>query len=163
MFSADTYTERRKKLSNNVSDGIILLLGNDESPMNYFDNTFHFRQDSSFLYFFGLNFPQLAAIIDLDEGKEIVFGNDLTVEDIVWMGTQPTLLERGQAYGLSEVRPLSALEDYLKKTVSQGRKIHYLPPYRHENKIKLLNLLGIHPNVAASKSSQRVCKAGLPQ
>lgn len=115
MFSSDAYKERRKNLSQNVSSGLILLLGNDESPMNYFDNTFHFRQDSTFLYFFGLNFPQLAAIIDLDEGKEIVFGNDLTVEDIVWMGTQPTLLERGQAFGISEVKPLAELEGYLVK------------------------------------------------
>ena len=159
MFSPDTYTKRRKTLKANVSKGIILLLSNDESPMNYFDNTFHFRQDSTFLYFFGLNFPNLAAIIDLDEGKEIVFGNDLTVEDIVWMGTQPTLIERGQAYGINEVKPLSELEKYLKKVSAQNRQIHYLPPYRHENKIKLLNLLGIHPNEAASKSSVELVKA----
>ncbi len=159
MFSASTYTERRKKLINKVSEGVILLLGNDDSPMNYFDNTFHFRQDSSFLYFFGLNFPQLAAIIDLDEGKEIVFGNDLTVEDIVWMGTQPTLLERGQAFGIAEVKPLAELEGYLNKVNKQNRKIHYLPPYRHENKIKLLNLMGIHPNDAGSKSSVELVQA----
>ncbi len=159
MFSPSTYIERRKNLKSNVSEGLILLLGNDESPMNYFDNTFHFRQDSSFLYFFGLNFPSLAAIIDLDEGKEIVFGNDLTVEDIVWMGTQPTLLERGQAYGITDVQPSSGLENYLKKAASQNRKIHFLPPYRHENKIKLLNMLEIHPNYAASRSSVELVQA----
>ncbi len=159
MFSSDAYKERRKKLSQKVSSGLILLLGNDESPMNYFDNTFHFRQDSSFLYFFGLNFPHLASIIDVDEGKEIVFGNDLTVEDIVWMGTQPTLLQRGQAYGIGEVRPISELEPFLKKAAGQNRQIHYLPPYRHENKIKLLNLMGIHPNDAATKSSVELVQA----
>lgn len=159
MFSPNTYIDRRNNLKGNVTEGIILLLGNDESPMNYFDNTFHFRQDSSFLYFFGLNFPSLAAVIDLDEGKEIVFGNDLTVEDIVWMGTQPTLLERGQAFGITDVQPSSGLEAYLKKAASQNRKIHFLPPYRHENKIKLLNMLGIHPNNAASESSVELVQA----
>ena len=159
MFSPSTYIERRKNLKSNVSEGLILLLGNDESPMNYFDNTFHFRQDSSFLYFFGLNFPSLAAVIDLDEGKEIVFGNDLTVEDIVWMGTQPTLLDRGQAFGIKDVQPLSGLENYLIKAASKNRKIHFLPPYRHENKIKLLNMLEIHPNDAASRSSVELVQA----
>jgi len=159
MFSAGTYIERRKKLAGKVPGGVILLLGNDESPMNYFDNPYHFRQDSSFLYFFGLNFPQLAAIIDVDEGREIVFGNDLTVEDIVWMGSQPTLLERGQAYGISVVKPLSELERYIKKVEAGGRKIHFLPPYRWENKVKLLNLLGIHPDNAGGESSVDLVKA----
>jgi len=163
MFSPDTYINRRKKLTENLSGGLILLLGNDDSPMNYFDNTFHFRQDSSFLYFFGLDFPQLAAIIDLDEQKEIVFGNDLTVEDIVWMGTQPTLLERGKAYGIKEIRPLSQLGEYIKKAQGQKRRIHYLPPYRYENKIKLLKLMGIHPDDAAAGSSVDLVQAVVNQ
>jgi len=159
MFSPNTYTERRKKLTQSVSGGIILLLGNDESPMNYFDNTYHFRQDSTFLYFFGLNFPHLAAVIDVDEGTEIVFGNDLTVEDIVWMGTQPTLLQRGQAYGIQDVRPLADLESFLDKAASLNRRIHFLPPYRYENKIKLLNMMDIHPDDSASRSSIELVQA----
>lgn len=143
MFPSSTYTNRRQALKESVKSGVLLFLGNEESPMNYFDNTYHFRQDSSFLYFFGLNFAGLAAIIDLDENKEIIFGNDLTVEDIVWMGTQPTLLERGQTYGIREVQPMNKLADYLDKTQKSGRKVHYLPPYRSENIFKLNNLLNI--------------------
>ncbi len=153
MFPSSTYVNRRKALKESVNSGILLFLGNEESPMNYFDNTYHFRQDSSFLYFFGLNYAGLAAIIDLDEGKEIVFGNDLTVEDIVWMGTQPSLLERGQAYGIKEVRPMNELATYILKVQQSNRKVHFLPPYRSENKIKLLNLLDIHPSRAKELSS----------
>jgi len=153
MFLSSTYTNRRKALKESVKSGVLLFLGNEESPMNYLDNTFHFRQDSSFLYFFGLNYAGMAAIIDLDEDKEIVFGNDLTVEDIVWMGTQPTLLERGQAFGINDVRPMSQLSEYLKQSQQSGREIHYLPPYRSENIIKLYHLLNIEPSRSKELSS----------
>ena len=109
MFTSSTYATRRKAIKESVKSGVLLFLGNEESPMNYLDNTYHFRQDSSFLYFFGLNFAGLAAIIDLDEDKEIIFGNDLTVEDIVWMGTQPTLLERGQVLATRQKTPVMIL------------------------------------------------------
>ncbi|MEA1877290.1 MAG: Xaa-Pro aminopeptidase [Bacteroidota bacterium] len=153
MFPSSTYVNRRKALKESVKSGVLLFLGNEESPMNYLDNTFHFRQDSSFLYFFGLNYAGLAAIIDLDEDKEIVFGNDLTVEDIVWMGTQPTLLERGQAYGINDVRPMNQLDAYLKQKQQSGRQIHFLPPYRSENIIKLYHLLNIEPSRTKELSS----------
>lgn len=153
MFPSSTYINRRQALKNSIKSGILLFLGNEESPMNYLDNTYHFRQDSTFLYFFGLNYAGLAAIIDLDENKEIVFGNDLTVEDIVWMGTQPTLLERGQAFGIKEVQPMSKLVDYLEKTQKSGRKVHFLPPYRSENIIKLDNLLNIKSSQVKESSS----------
>ncbi|MCJ7679248.1 MAG: aminopeptidase P N-terminal domain-containing protein, partial [Candidatus Aminicenantes bacterium] len=106
MFSSKIYITRRKRLQDRVRSGLALFLGNDESPMNYLDNPFHFRQDSTFLYFFGLTSAGLMGVIDLDEERVILFGNDLTVEDIVWMGTQPTLAERGAAVGISDVRPL---------------------------------------------------------
>ncbi len=156
MFPAKTYINRRQSLKKNIKSGVLLFLGNEESPMNYLDNTYHFRQDSSFLYFFGLNFPSLAAIIDLDEDKEIVFGNDLTVEDVVWMGTQPTLLERGSAYGIKNIEPLNRLDDYLRNARSKGRQIHFLPPYRPENKIKLFNLFNIKPDEVAGKASKEM-------
>lgn len=156
MFPSNTYINRRQALKKSVDSGILLFLGNEESPMNYLDNTYHFRQDSSFLYFFGLNYASLAGIIDIDENREIVFGNDLTVEDIVWMGTQPTLLERGQAYGITDLRPTSQLAKYIADAQAKGRKIHFLPPYRSENKIKLLNLLNIHPNQVADKASKEM-------
>jgi Xaa-Pro aminopeptidase len=127
--------------------------------MNYADNTFHFRQDSTFLYFFGMDFPGLAGIIDLDEGKEILYGNDLTVEDIVWMGTQPTLSVRCAAYGIDLVKPYSDLVDYLKVNEQKGRQIHFLPPYRPENKLKLMNLLGVNPMETKSKASTAFIRA----
>jgi Xaa-Pro aminopeptidase len=145
MFEAFTYIGRRKRLYNQIDSGLLLFLGNDESPMNYADNPFHYRQDSTFLYFFGLSYAGLAAVVDIDEGRDIVFGDDLTVEDIVWMGTQPTLAERCRKVGVTEVRPLMALKDYLDDTRKKKRKIHFLPPYRAEHEISLLQLLAIPP------------------
>lgn len=159
MFTKETYKNRRLELKKSFKKGILLFLGNDESPMNYADNTFHFRQDSTFLYFFGLDFAGLAGIIDLDEDKEILFGNDLTVEDIVWMGTQPTLLQRGVSYGITQIKPYSQFTGYLQSAVSKGRPIHFLPPYRPENKIKLMDMLGIYPAEVQSKSSTDLVKA----
>ena len=153
MFTKETYINRRLELKKTLKSGILLFLGNDESPMNYADNTFHFRQDSTFLYFFGMDFAGLAAIIDLDEDKEILFGNDLTVEDIVWMGTQPSLLDRGASYGIKQVEPYSNIMEYLDKAVRKGRTVHFLPPYRPENKIKLVNMLGVNPAEFRSGSS----------
>src|SRR3990170_4048541 len=102
MFSAETYIERRKRLQADMKSGLILLLGNKESPMNYPDNPYPFRQDSSFLYFFGLDFPGLAAVIDADEGTECIFGDDPTVDDIIWTGPQPSLQEKCRGIGISE-------------------------------------------------------------
>ncbi len=159
MFTRDTYITRRNQLKSTFKSGVLLFLGNDESPMNYTDNTFHFRQDSTFLYFFGMDYAGLAGIIDLDENKEILFGNDLTVEDIVWMGTQPTLLTRGDAFGIKNILPYSKLGDYLKSASAKGRTIHYLPPYRPENKIRLFEMLGTPPADLKSKASIDLVKA----
>jgi Xaa-Pro aminopeptidase len=158
MFSAQTYIQRRSDLKKMMGNGILLFLGNEESPMNYADNTFHYRQDSTFLYFFGMDYAGLAAIIDLDEGRDILFGNELTVEDIVWMGTQPTLIERSSRYGITDVRPLNQLNDYLAKSKATGRQIHYLPPYRPEHSLKLMSLLGIHPAEASKQHSVEFVK-----
>lgn len=145
MFSTDTYKNRRAALKRNVGSGLMLFFGNEECGMSYEDNTYHFKQDSSFLYFFGLDYAGLAAIIDVDENREIIFGNELTIDDIVWMGTQPTLHEKAHRVGISEVRPTSELKDYLDAAASKGQEIHYLPVYRAEHRLKLQNLLGIHP------------------
>ncbi len=153
MFSKETFLQRRAALRQKIDRGILLFCGNEESSMNYADNTYHFRQDSSFLYFWGMDYAGLNAVIDLDEGADILFGNDLTVEDIVWMGTQPTLLERGDKYGIREVRPAGQLAGYLEEAVKKGRTIHFLPPYRPENKLKLFRWLGIHPDETKAKAS----------
>ena len=153
MFSKEIYIRRREKLRKSVGYGLILLLGNDESPMNYADNGYHFRQDSTFLYFFGLNHPFLAGILDCDTGEDILFGNDLTVEDFVWMGPQPTLAIQALPVGIAKTRDLSSLVVLLEESRNKNRKIHFLPPYRAENKIKLFEWLRIHPNESKASAS----------
>jgi len=163
MFSAATYLRRRDLLRKSVGDGIILLLGNEESPMNYTDNTYHFRQDSTFLYFLGLNFAGIAAVLDCETGEDIVYGNDLTVEDFVWMGPQPTIAYRAKAAGITKTAPLSGLEKALRTAEDKGRRIHFLPPYRPENKIKLFELIGILPSEAKAESSPELIMAVVEQ
>lgn len=145
MFSKETYMARRATLKKAIGSGLLLFLGNDECGMNYLDNTYHFRQDSTFLYFFGLPYAGLSAIIDIDNDKEIIFGDELTIDAIVWMGTQPTLKEKSEAAGITEVRPFKEIETYLKSAAAKGQQIHYLPTYRAEHQIKLQQWLGIAP------------------
>ena len=145
MFSKDTYIARRAKLKQTVGSGLLLFLGNDESGMNYADNTYHFRQDSTFLYFFGLPYAGLSAIIDIDNDREIIFGDELTIDAIVWMGTQPTLKEKSEAAGIKEVLPFKEIEAYLKSAQQKGQQIHYLPTYRAEHQLKLFAWLGVMP------------------
>ncbi len=163
MFDAATYIARRKELITQVKTGIILLLGNEDSPMNYADNTYHFRQDSSFLYYFGLDFTGLAAIIDVEKNKEIIFGNELTIDDIVWMGTQPTLKEKSQRVGVSHTAPTADLPKMLSETSRDGRNIHFLPPYRPDNKIKLFHWLGHDPAQLEERASVELIKAVVAQ
>lgn len=137
MFSTLTYTARRQQLKETIKSGVILLLGNEESSMNYKDNVYHFRQDSSFLYYFGLDHPHLAGIIDIDNGEEIVFGNELTIDDIVWTGPLPSLQDQAAQVGVTKTMPFNQIEKYLKSVQAQRRVIHFLPPYRPENQIKL--------------------------
>lgn len=143
MFSADTYRQRRQRLKGQVQSGVILFPGNPESPMNYPDNPYPFRQDSSFLYFFGLDLANLAAVIDVEDGREIVFGDDLTVEDLVWMGRQPALNEQCEETGISETLPLEKLEAILREAARGGRTIHLLPQYRADNVLTIAQALGI--------------------
>lgn len=145
MFAKETYINRRNALKQSIGSGLLLFLGNDESGMNYEDNTYAYRQDSSFLYFFGLSYAGLTAIIDIDENREIIFGDELSIDHIVWMGTQPTLHEKAQRVGINETKPLAELKKYIDKAVAKGQTIHYLPTYRAEHRLKLLSLLNIKP------------------
>ena len=133
MFARETYLRRRERLKARVQSGLVLLLGNDESPMNYAANTYPFRQDSTFLYFFGLDQPALAAVLDLDEGTECIFGDDPSLDDIVWTGPRPLLRDRSQQVGITRTAPSKELEEVLSKATKRGRTIHTLPPYRAEN------------------------------
>ena len=153
MFNKETYINRRKQLKKQVDSGILLFLGNEESSMNYLDNTYRFRQDSSFLYYFGLDYPGLVGIIDLDEGKDYIFGDDLTIDHIVWMGSQPTIKERSEKAGIENTGQMSEMLELLKSAKQKNRKIHFLPAYRPEHQIKLHNWLDIPINDTKKHSS----------
>ena len=146
MFNKTTYINRRKQLKSNFENGILLFLGNEESSMNYLDNTYRFRQDSSFLYYFGLDYPGLVGIIDIDNDKELIFGDDLTIDHIVWMGSQPTIKERSEKAGIKHTGQMNEMLDFLTTAKQKNRKIHFLPAYRPEHQIKLYNWLEIPIN-----------------
>ena len=141
MFESTTYIRRRKSLREKLNRGILLFPGNGESPMNYPANTFHYRQDSNFLYFFGLDSPGLNAIMDLDNDRDILYGDDFGIDDIIWMGEQPLLSERAEKAGIKDVRPSKKLSEDIAAALSSGREVHILPPYRGETKIFLSGLL----------------------
>lgn len=143
MFSKETYTKRRDVLKKQIGSGVLLFLGNNDVGMNYESNTFQFRQDSTFLYYFGLNYSGLDAIIDIDNNEEIIFGDELTIDDIVWMGVQPTLKEKSESIGVEKTIPTQSLKKYLTNAKNKGQQIHFLPTYRDEHKVKLLQLLDL--------------------
>jgi len=163
MFQAEVYIQRRKVLCEKIGSGLILFWGNDESPMNYQDNTYHFRQHSSFLYYFGIDFPSLAAVIDVDNQRQIIFGDDYTIDDIVWMGVQPTIAERAKLSGIEETQSMVKLYAILKEAQASRKEIHFLPPYRPENKIKLLRFLNIRPDQINVNASSDLVKAVISQ
>ena len=143
MFPSTVYSDRRKKLRAELSGGLVLFLGNQEVPFNYPANTYSFRQDSNFSYFFGLDHPDLAGIMDLDGGFDMIFGNDVDIDDIIWMGVQPTIRDQAALVGVTETAPLKALNELVTGALTQGRKIHFVPPYRGETILWLSDMLGI--------------------
>ncbi|PLX16585.1 MAG: Xaa-Pro aminopeptidase [Marinilabiliales bacterium] len=153
MFKKETYINRRKQLKSQLDSGILLFLGNEESSMNYLDNTYRFRQDSSFLYYFGLDYPGLVGIIDLDNDKDYIFGDDLTIDHIVWMGSQPTIKEQSENAGIKYTGQMSEMFDFIKSAKQKKRKIHFLPAYRPEHQIKLYNWLDIPVNESSKLAS----------
>ena len=159
MFDKQTYISRRKKLAEKVGEGLILLLGNSEASCNYIDNTYPFRQDSSFLYFFGLDKPDLAAVIDTESGEEILFGDDVDIDDIIWMGPQPLIADQAASVGVSGSAAFAKLADCLKAAQAKGRTIHFLPPYRNHNKILLQEMLGTPLKAAREAASLKLIQA----
>jgi Xaa-Pro aminopeptidase len=153
MFSEETYRQRREELRGKFENGVLLFLGNGESPMNFADNCFPFRQDSSFLYYFGLNQPELAAVIDVDQGGAVIFGDELTIDHIVWMGDLPTIAERAEMVGVTDTRPRAALAEVVAAAGHAGRHVRFLPPYRTDNALLLHELLGVPPREAADRAS----------
>lgn len=163
MFDTKIYTERRARFKEQVGSGLYLFLGNEESAMNYPSNPYYFRQDSSFLYFFGLDTPSLAALVDVDEGKDVIYGNDVDMEDIIWMGQLPTMKERAALVGVTETAPLVQLEETIKQAIHKGKSIHYLPPYRPENVLKIAQLLGMEHDSVKKYISKDFIKAVVAQ
>jgi len=151
MFPSLTYINRRKQLRSQFTTGVLLFLGNDETGMNYEDNTYRFRQDSTFLYYFGVSKPGLFALMDIDAGNDYIFGEGFTIDSIVWMGSQPTIREIAATVGVeltgNIVQFTEKINSYKKGSIS------YLPPYRPEHQLKLMRLLGINPAEASMKAS----------
>lgn len=155
MFSVQTYTERRNALKRAVGGGVILIMGNEEAPMNYHDNTYRYRQDSNFLYFFGISLAGLSAIIDVDSGEEIIFGNEYTIDDIIWVGPQPTLAEQARKVGVYRTESPEKLPERLRK----ASKVHFTPPYRYDNMISMSEWLNIPTTQLKEKASVELIKA----
>jgi len=163
MFPGDTYITRRNRLRTQVESGLILLPGNDESPMNFAANAYPFRQDSTFLYFFGLDLPGLAAVLDLDGGSECVFGDDPDFEEIVWSGPQPLLRDRCEHVGIACTASKDKLAEVLSEAVRLKRPVHFLPQDRPENILKIWRWLGMAPDSMARHVSEPLIRAVVQQ
>lgn len=159
MFSKETYQGRRDALREKFKSGIILFPGNTEVPLNYRANTYRFRPDSTFLYFFGLNQPDLFGIVDIDNHEDYLFGNDIDMEDIIWMGNLPTISERAAMVGISGSFPLTRVSDHIQKAKQQKRDIHFLYPYRSETLIQMMNLLEFDADTLKKTASESLAMA----
>lgn len=160
MFSKDTYIRRRERLRSLVDSGIIVLFGNNEAPCNYPANAYYpHRQDSSFLYYFGQQREGLVGVIDIEAGEEWLIGDDIDIEDIVWYGAVDSVSELAQQVGVKQSAPMSQLETICHKALHQGRTIHFLPPYRHDTMIQIMDLLGLHPSQQKAAASLELIQA----
>jgi len=163
MFSRETYVRRRSALASRFERGLLVLPGNNESPMNYADNCYGFRQDSTFLYYFGLDQPEVAAVIDVDAGTATVFGDELTIDHIVWMGDLPTIAARAERVGVSDTRPLSDVTRMVAEARAAGRDVRYLPPYRADTTLWLADLMGVAPAAVTAGASTELVRAVVDQ
>jgi len=160
MFSKETYIDRRAELKRLVKSGVIILFGNNESPNNYPANAYYpFRQDSTFLYYFGQQRDGLVGVIDIDNDTEMLIGNDIDIEDIVWYGSVDSVSDLAAQVGVSESAPMAALRTICNEALRQKRTIHFLPPYRYDIKLQIFDLLGIHPNQQKESASMELIKA----
>ena len=141
-FAKEDYVERRARLQKTMGSGLLLFLGNTIASYNYPDNNYMFRQDSTFLYLFGLDYEDLAAVIDVDNNRTVIFGDELTIDDIIWTGVQPTLAEKSAAVGVTETRPMSELQKHIEQALQLKQTVHFVPPYRGHTKLWIRELLG---------------------
>lgn len=163
LFNKETYIERRRILCDRIGSGIILLMGNNDSPVNYPSNSYKFRQDSSFLYYFGLHREGLVGVIDADERREYLIGDDIDIEDIVWFGQVDSVADMAAQTGVLNSAPMKELATLVGKARKQGRKIHFLPPYRHDLMIQLMDLTDIHPSQQREAASVELIRAVIDQ
>ncbi len=159
LFSKETYADRRERLRRLTGSGLILLFGNNDSPMNYPANAYKFRQDSSFLYFFGQHRDGLVGAIDADTGGETLYGDEIDIDDIVWYGAVTSVADMARESGVARALPLRALAGEVEKALKAGRKVHFLPPYRHDTQIQIMDLLHIHPSRQREAASLPLIKA----
>lgn len=159
MFNREIYLERRSQLRAKVSNGVIILPGNAEASYNYPSNTYKFRQDSTFLYYFGLQHEELVGVLDVDSGEDYVFGDDYSLDSAIWMGNKPSIGQMALECGVSKTDTLNSLMSYLHKAISQGRKIHFLPQYRAANKILFQKYLGISIEKQSDYVSEELIRA----
>ncbi|MEL6132564.1 MAG: aminopeptidase P family protein, partial [Bacteroidota bacterium] len=163
-FTAETYQQRRRALIQNMDSGLVFLLGNDNVGMSYRDNHYpYFRQDSTFLYYIGIDLPELSAIIDIDSGQTTVYGNDVTVDSMVWTGPQPSLDTLIRERGIQAHASPDKLSETLAKAKSQGRNIHFLPPYRGDHDLAYMRLLGLDQESVAQAASRSLIQAIVKQ
>lgn len=163
MFSKETYKNRRDELKKKVESGVILLPGNNNSPMNYSDNAYHFRQDSSFLYYFGIDEPGLTGVIDIDNDEEIIFGDDVAIEDIIWTGPLPKLAGKAEKVDVTVTKPVSELKNTIQNYIKAGRQVLYLPQYRADIILQMKELTGIRDSSVNDFSSEKLAKAVIAQ
>lgn len=159
MFKPQVYSARREQLRSLLSGGLVFLPGNDEAAMNYPANTYHYRQDSDFLYYFGHNHDGLSGIIDVDGGKDILVGDDVTMDDIIWMGEQPKMKDQSLECGTSNILSKSKLGEYIQDAISKGRKVHILPPYRGDRWLSLEGIFGMKHAEIKKYVSEELIKA----
>ncbi|SEW19581.1 Xaa-Pro aminopeptidase [Prevotella aff. ruminicola Tc2-24] len=160
MFNQETYIRRRSELKRLVGNGIVILFGNNEAPANYPANSFApMRQDSSFLYYFGQHRDGLVGVIDIDQDTEMLFGDDIDVEDIVWMGYTPSVADLAAEVGITKTAPMKELTTYVQRQTASGKTVHFLPPYRFDTKIQIMDLLGVHPSQQKESASLTLIKA----
>ena len=163
MFNSETYVQRQKELLKKVNSGIILLPGNEESPMNYTDNTYRFRQDSTFLYYFGLSRPGLIALLDTGNGRVSIYGNDYTVEDFVWMGKQPNIHELAALCGIEYTGSITDLYNRIGQANKNKEAIHFIPQYRSENILKLMDMTGLSAQEIKAGASAELIRSVVSQ
>ena len=146
MFAKEVYTSRRSVLLSKMREagesGIILFVGNADAPAQYRDNCYKWRQDSTWLYYIGLDEPLMTAILDIDSGEETLYANDVDIDDIIWMGPQPTVASKAALTGITHTAPYAKADEDVKAAKRQGRRIHILAPSRYFNTLRLMEMLG---------------------